>query len=152
MTAHRTGSCQCGQVSYQVESDPLMTYACHCHDCQKRTGSAFSMGAVFAITALKLNGKLSAWKRVSDDGNTNTRHSCSQCGNIIYGVSTVSPTTMNLQVGTLNRTQDIKPDVHIWTKSAQAWVNIPVGDLSYDTQPENLMDLFTAIQGSKIST
>lgn len=107
------------------------------------------MGAVFPLAGLNLNGDLSAWERVSDDGNTNTRYSCKQCGNVIYGVSTLSPPTVKLQAGTLDQTQDIQPDVHIWTRSAQAWVNIPAEDLRYDTQPDNLMDLFTAVQNHK---
>ena len=40
------GSCQCGAIQLTVNSAPLLTYACFCSSCQKRTGSAFSMGLV----------------------------------------------------------------------------------------------------------
>ena len=142
----KTGCCQCGAIKYQLESEPLMTYACHCKDCQKRTGSAFSMGVIFPTESLDLSGELTAWDRISDDGNANTRYSCSQCGNVIYGASTASPQAIKLQAGTLDDTQNVKPDVHIWAESAQAWVNIPSEDLRYDTQPDNLMDIFAAVQ------
>ena len=39
-----SGSCQCGAITYTVDAEPLFTYACHCSSCQKRTGSAFSLG------------------------------------------------------------------------------------------------------------
>lgn len=39
-----TGSCQCGAITYALSGEALFVYACHCHSCQKRTGSAFSMG------------------------------------------------------------------------------------------------------------
>jgi len=104
------------------------------------------MGAVYPTAALKLEGELSTWERQSDDGNTNTRFSCRKCGNVIYGVSTHSPELMKLQAGTLDDTQKIRPDAHIWTRRAQAWVAIPPEDRSYETQPENLMDIFTAVK------
>ena len=46
------GSCQCGAVTYTVSAEPLFTYACHCSSCQKRTGSAFSLGLVIATDVL----------------------------------------------------------------------------------------------------
>jgi hypothetical protein len=58
-----TGSCQCGAITYAVNANPLFTYACHCTDCQKRTGSAFSMGLVIVTDSLELEGALTAWTR-----------------------------------------------------------------------------------------
>src|SRR5215472_6995201 len=37
------GGCNCGEVRYRITRQPLTVYVCHCHLCQKRTGSAFSM-------------------------------------------------------------------------------------------------------------
>ncbi len=53
-----SGSCQCGQVQLKLTTPPLFTYACHCRDCQKRTGSAFSMGLVVAGDAVDVEGEL----------------------------------------------------------------------------------------------
>lgn len=136
------GSCQCGEVTYYLTGEPLMTYACHCKDCQKRTGSAFSMGMVCAITSLKLTGQLSSWTRTSDNGNTNTRYSCENCGNIIYGKSDLSPKLVRLQPGTLDSTGEVTPEVHIWTQNAQHWLNIPDNVISFKTQPDNLSEAF----------
>ena len=36
-----TGGCLCGAVRYTTTADPLMTFVCHCRDCQRFTGSAF---------------------------------------------------------------------------------------------------------------
>ncbi|MEC8526956.1 MAG: aldehyde-activating protein, partial [Pseudomonadota bacterium] len=38
----KTGGCLCGQVRYETKADPLMTGVCHCKNCQKQAGSAFS--------------------------------------------------------------------------------------------------------------
>ena len=42
-----TGGCRCGAVRYTLAVDALpKAYACHCHQCQKWTGSAFSLQAL----------------------------------------------------------------------------------------------------------
>ena len=136
------GSCQCQSVQYRLNGEPMMLYACHCTDCQKRTGSAFSMGIVALLGELDLEGPLSTWTRTSDDGNTNTRYSCAECGNIIYGVSSHSPELIKLQPGTLEQTKDLHIDAHIWTRSAQRWLTFNEGSLRYDTQPEELAQVY----------
>jgi len=140
-----TGSCQCGAVRYTLEGEPLMTYACHCYNCQKRTGSAFSLGAMYPVAAIDTTGDLASWARISDDGLTNTRYSCASCGNVIYGIGEATADLIKLQPGTLDDTSTVMPDAHIWTRSAQAWVRLPEGALAWETQPDNLFDVYAAV-------
>src|SRR6266851_2453742 len=35
------GGCACGAIRYKLGAPPLIVHACHCHDCQRITGSAF---------------------------------------------------------------------------------------------------------------
>ena len=44
----KTGQCRCGQIQFTVHSEPLITMACHCTGCQRMTGSAFSLSALYA--------------------------------------------------------------------------------------------------------
>ncbi len=37
------GSCQCGQVKYEITGEPIILYRCHCTECQKQSGSGFGM-------------------------------------------------------------------------------------------------------------
>ena len=37
------GGCLCGKVRYASTADPVMTAVCHCKDCQKQAGTAFSV-------------------------------------------------------------------------------------------------------------
>ena len=37
------GKCLCGAVQFRLTEEPLTLYACHCTDCQKRSGSAFGL-------------------------------------------------------------------------------------------------------------
>lgn len=146
------GCCQCGAVTYTVSADPLFTYACHCGSCQKRTGSAFSLGLVVAMDTLELQGALTAWSRVSEQGNTNTRYSCASCGNIIYGIGETNPGLAKLQAGTLEDTSAVEPEVHIWTGKKQRWLTLPDRVRQFEAQPEDGMALFQAAMDYRTQT
>jgi len=146
MDKPQKGSCQCGKVTLSISSPPLVTYACFCTSCQKRTGSAFSMGLIVPTDALQVEGELSAWSRGSDEGNTNTRYSCADCGNIIYGVGDSAPTLAKVQAGLLEDTSEIEPEVYIFARSKQPWVTLPAKARPFDTQPSDSMELLQAAQ------
>ena len=38
-----TGCCGCGAIRYRVTAEPLISYLCHCTECQRRTSSAFGL-------------------------------------------------------------------------------------------------------------
>ena len=144
MKAPLTGCCQCGATRYRVTAEPLLTYACHCHNCQKRTGSAFSLGVIVPVDTLQVEGELTQWSRVSDAGATNTRHSCASCGNIIYGTDDSGFDLAKLQAGTLDDTSSVEPDVHMWLTSKQPWIELPDGVPGFETQPDDPAELLQA--------
>ena len=37
------GACLCGQIRFWISAPPLLTAACHCAWCQKRSASAYSL-------------------------------------------------------------------------------------------------------------
>ena len=139
-----SGSCQCGAITYRVTDAPLFIYACHCHSCQKRTGSAFSMGVIVPEAALQVSGELTAWSRQSAAGTTNTRHSCAACGNIIYGTDDTGLNMAKVQAGTLDDTAGVAPDVHMWTTSKQPWLSLSAAVPQFETQPDSPMELLQA--------
>jgi hypothetical protein len=139
-----TGACQCGGVRYTLKGEPLMTYACHCHDCQRRTGSAFSEGILVLADQIEVKGRLSIWQRKSDAGAEKTRHSCASCGNIIYGTADNMEGLCLLQAGTLDDTSAVQPEIHIWMQSAQPWVTLPNGVPSWETQADDMAEMLQA--------
>ncbi len=132
-----------------LAGEPMMVNACYCVDCQKRTGSAFSMGAIYSLAALSLSGELSPWERTPDQGKSNTRYSCKRCGNIIYGIGSSNLELIKLHPGTLDDSRNITVDAHIWTRNMQAWISLPTSVLRYDTQPDDLNTVFAAVVAQK---
>jgi hypothetical protein len=53
-----TGGCLCGQVRYSANGEPAFVGVCHCRNCQKQTGTAFSVLVGVPKTAMSLQGRL----------------------------------------------------------------------------------------------
>src|SRR5689334_1765369 len=135
-----TGGCQCGAVRYEITAAPTMAYTCHCTDCQRLTGSAFSTGLVVMAEAFHPSGgETRPFQRITDSGRTSTRWVCVACGTWICGgprPGTAEPETLVVvRAGTLDDTSWLRPVAHFWTRSAQPWVVLPEGDPRFETQP-----------------
>jgi hypothetical protein len=119
MAAPYTGGCLCGTVRYRVTAEPLTLYACHCTDCQRRTGSAFALSMVVPRDAVLLErGEPVAYSIAMSDGRIKTGRSCVACGNRLWGEPVKAPAIAIVQPGTLDDTSWVRPVAHIWTRSA----------------------------------
>ena len=56
MPAPYTGGCQCGSVRYVLTAEPIRVTACHCTECQRQSGSAFSMSMPVRKEGLSVTG------------------------------------------------------------------------------------------------
>jgi hypothetical protein len=63
-----TGHCLCGSVSYSISTDPALVGVCHCEDCQRFTGSAFSYLVGVLETDLQIQGELETFSKPGDSG------------------------------------------------------------------------------------
>ncbi|MBV8464408.1 MAG: GFA family protein, partial [Burkholderiales bacterium] len=41
------GGCDCRAVRYRLSSRPLFVHCCHCRWCQRESGSAFALNAMY---------------------------------------------------------------------------------------------------------
>jgi hypothetical protein len=110
------------------------------------TGSAFSMGLIVPVDALEVSGELTAWSRASDRGHTNTRHSCADCGNIIYGGDDSGMNLAKLQAGLLDDTGDFEPEVYLFARSKPSWIVLPERARPFETQPDDPVALLQAAE------
>jgi hypothetical protein len=142
------GGCNCGAIRYRVTRPFLTVYLCHCHLCQKRTGSAFSMSAVLPAGGLELvAGELLRSERQLADGAKNISWICPACYSRIHTQRDGSP-TVNLRAGTLDDACKIRPVAQFWTSSAQPWALIKGDVLSYEEQPADYAPLLEAWQAA----
>lgn len=118
------GSCLCGKVTYDSTGEPLATAVCHCTECQKQTGTSFSVVVVVPRDALQIEGSsLSSYTTVgTDSGQEVARRFCSECGSPIVSLSDGTPELAFIKAGTLNDSSWLEPQMQVWCDSAQPWV------------------------------
>jgi hypothetical protein len=130
----QTGGCHCGALRYALNAPPLMIYNCHCANCQKITGSAFTTAATVPEAAFAFTKGAPArveWK--ADSGGLRYGLFCGACGGRIVNGGVPSIGMLSLRAGTLDDTSWVEPVGDIWTKSAQRWVRF--GAITSEGQP-----------------
>jgi hypothetical protein len=138
MTNIYPGGCQCGQIRYEIHSEPLTFYVCHCRECQKQSASAFGLSLTVPREAVRvIQGQPKTWTRDADSGRSVTCSFCPNCGTRLFHDRTHNPATLNVKAGTLDNPNWLRPIGNIWTSSAQPWVVISDALLNYPGQPEN---------------
>lgn len=147
MTVPYTGGCQCGQIRYEIQAEPLTLYACHCKECQKQSSSAFGMSMPVPRDAVViLRGQPKQWKRVSDSGREVTCLFCGECGTRLFHNPARNSQITNVKPGTLDDTSWLKPAGNLWTQSSQKWVVLSEQMLNYQAQPSDFAELFERFQ------
>jgi hypothetical protein len=124
-----SGQCLCGAIHYELDNAPQMMGVCHCKNCQRQAGSAFSTLAGVPRADFNLTSgepKLYADADTSS-GNTVERYFCGNCGSPIYSVVPGQPDTLFLKTGTLDDTSAFAPQFQVWCDSKQSWVSLEEG-------------------------
>jgi hypothetical protein len=129
-----TGGCLCGQVSYCVSGEAVMQANCHCKNCQRQSGSAFSTIIGVPEGALTVEGEYRTYNDSGESGEAVLREFCSNCGSPLFSRVAVAPGLVFIKVGTLDDTADFNPTMHLWAKSKQHWVDL-AGQPAFDTNP-----------------
>jgi len=139
------GGCQCGAVRYEITKPPLSVYACHCTECQRQSGSAFALSMPVARDSLSVvKGAPKAWRRVQESGRVIACMFCADCGTRLYHNPEANPAVTIVKPGTLDDAKTLHAVGHIWTKSAQPWVQIPADSVTYEVQQPDMSRLSEA--------
>ena len=123
MSDAREGGCACGALRYRLAAEPLFIHCCHCLDCQRQTGSAFSILVAVPREALHIEGELATHVTVgTDTGLEVKRQFCPRCGSPIVSLPDMTPDLAYIKAGTLDNAADLVPEMDVWCDSAQRWV------------------------------
>lgn len=149
--AIRDGGCFCGEIRYRFSGEPFTLYACHCLDCQRQTGSSFSLSMIVLRSDIEiLRGEPARVAVTTPDGRPKNGRLCARCGTRLWSDPARYPEIAILEPGTFDDTTWIRPVAHIWTRSAQPWIAFPEGPLRFAAQPDP-MELIEAWRDRGIS-
>lgn len=140
-----TATCRCGSVRLRVSRPALLTMACHCHGCQKMTGSAFSLTVALPADGVEVvQGELVR-------GGLQTEHAhlyCAFCKSWVMTRPAGIDWLVNLRASALDPHADFVPFIETCTDARLDWASTPARH-SYamfpppeDYQP--LMEAFAA--------
>ena len=116
------GGCRCGACRYSLAVDRLPpVYACHCHLCQRWSGSAFSLQALVGEAQIFVTGPVATFDHVTED-RVSTQRVCSECHARLYNTNSRRPGIAVVRAGTLDRSQELVCRAHIFTDYRQGWV------------------------------
>jgi hypothetical protein len=129
MQKPREGGCLCGAVRYRVTNAPFRTSVCHCTFCQRRTGSAFGIGAYFKKDDFQLlRGELKIYEHRSDESGRWLRMEfCPRCGSTVTWTLEAIPDGRGVAGGSFDDPHWLKIDRQNWTRSKHHWLPIPPG-------------------------
>ena len=115
------GGCLCGSIRYTSEAEPLATVICHCIDCQKQSGGAYSLNIIMPKGSLDIQGEMTTYVGTGDSGQTLDRNFCGRCGSAISSEPSAIDTITVLKAGSLDDASWVRPAMEIYCDSAQPW-------------------------------
>jgi hypothetical protein len=137
-----TGGCSCGAIRYEIASFPLLLYTCNCTDCQTTSGSAFALNMPVSTRDFRIRkGEPKGWHHMSPSGANVTSWFCGDCAARIYGSRQSRPESINIRAGTLDDTKWLTPIAHMFTRSAQGWIEPAAGAECHEMQPADFRPL-----------
>ena len=116
--ARLQGRCMCGGVQYSFPDAPLFTAVCHCRQCQRQTGSAFSIVSGVPKQGFELVGKTKVFMEKGDSGRTVERHFCPDCGSPILSIIEPMPDMVLIKAGTLDTVAKLIPVIELFCDNA----------------------------------
>lgn len=122
----RQGGCACGRLRFRARGEPVRVGVCHCLDCRKVSGSAFTFFAIFPGGAVSVEGERRAWSATGHG----ERFFCPTCGSHVWSAEPGDP-GIEIGVGAFDEPNSFRPTYEAFAPRRERWL----GDLrlrSYD--------------------
>lgn len=130
-----TGGCLCGQIRYSTSAEPIFSGVCHCTNCQKESGTAFTVVIAVPSPALSIQGTPKTFTKKGDSGKEVVSKFCPNCGSTLLSEPELMAGVSIIRAGTLDDTSTLKPQMEIYCDSAQPWVSLGGGLPKFPKMP-----------------
>ena len=116
--------CCCGAIRLSLPGPSRLVVACHCLDCQRRSGAPFSVGAFYPAEVVTISGAAKQFTRPAASGGKVHCHFCPNCGSTVYWKADNLPGFIGVAVGALADPEYPAPVRSVFEQSKHAWVQI----------------------------
>ncbi len=133
-----TGGCACGAVRYESSAAPLVTFRCHCRDCQRATGGPFAANVWFAASAFTFTtGEPKYYVVQSDMGSTVYHGFCPACGSPLGMKTDAFAEVTGVRAASLDDASGLELVAEVWTCRAYPWDSLNPELPHFETQPSS---------------
>jgi len=145
----RIAHCCCGSLRTEATGEPAFVGACHCTECQRRTGSPFGVSTYFPKDQVRTEGRSKVYPRGSDSGRKIEFHFCPDCGSTVFWYAEGLPDLIGIAFGTFADPSTPWPTLSVWETTRHPWVTFDHQLDQFAVQPEiGDRDLEQLIQGA----
>jgi len=116
--------CSCGAVTLTLPEPSKLVVACHCLDCQRRTGAPFGVGAFYPVDVVAISGTPKEFTRDAASGGKVHAYFCPNCGSTIYWRADNLPSLIGVAVGALADPKYPAPVKSVFEQSKHNWVQV----------------------------
>lgn len=117
-------TCHCKQLSYRFTGQPECCYTCHCTDCQRASGSAFTSNMIVDLADISLISGDVLEIDYSHKSEQLRVSCCRNCATDLFLYFKSRPSTATILTGTFLQQDWFSPVAHIWTRSAVSWLKL----------------------------
>jgi hypothetical protein len=118
-----TGRCLCGGVRFEVEGPFSELGYCHCKQCQRASGSAFSANTTVARSRLRFVAGEDLLREYESSPDA-FRAFCSRCGSPVYKRWQHQQDSLRIRLGLLDGDPGLRARAHFWVDVKPPWYEI----------------------------
>jgi hypothetical protein len=132
----REASCHCGKLVLRCTGEPLKISLCHCFDCQRRTGSLFSIAAFYPRESVTVvEGDAQTYRRSSASDYDVTFHFCPTCGSNLWWEPDRLSNLVGVAAGSFADQDFPQPEQAVWAENQHHWLQLPTTMPSHCRNP-----------------
>jgi hypothetical protein len=121
----REARCACGALGARTEGEPARISICHCGECKRRTGGAFSWNATFPADEVRISGPYRSFERGSEEGFWVRHHFCGACGVSVFYEIERRPGMISIPAGIFADPDFPAPRVEVYEEMRCPWLPDP---------------------------
>jgi hypothetical protein len=121
--------CYCGAVTIEVQANPKGIVNCHCGQCRRLSGNAFTSWVSFPKQGIQTTGNepLTAFAVTANV----TRHFCRVCGSHVFTSDVRLPQVLGVPAGVIEGAPLSRPAAHYFVGHKAPWHSICDGQAQF---------------------
>ncbi|MGB7404867.1 MAG: GFA family protein [Pacificimonas sp.] len=117
-----SGGCRCDAVRFDIKSTPMLSSICHCHGCQRMTGSAYSAAITVSGDGFSVTRGDPVVGGLRGDGAQHMH--CDRCKSWVFTKFPEPTPLVNIRLPMLDDPARFPPFVEMQTAEALSWAVI----------------------------